>query len=729
MKKTTKSAAPGKKFWICGALLGICLLCLVALSLFQSDKAREQADLLGIVNYVKIQCATYTHYNEASESKSLLRSIESTRQVSTNIEAETAAGQELTRQLLRESTEQLWLTGIVVLAPDGNTVCEYSSDDRALARVHGNLDRDIILDTAIHDEKVYSQRINQNDGSHIDMSACARRDTPGVIVTFYYTSAEFANRYTLTLQSLLSGYQKATDGTIIITDGGAIIASNDTALIGQSSNTHDAIQALKKNADSRHLMHLNVDGVRSYGIMLRQRDHYIYAYIPDTITFRTLPQSLAVFVLGYLSMLLMIWQLLRRDKLKSLRKQEEKEREYQKNLLEEVKKAEAANRAKTEFLQRMSHDIRTPINGISGMLDVAEHYSDDLQKQAECRQKIREASDILFELVSEVLDMSKLESGEIQLEEKPFDVVTLLDEVTGVVGRLADERNITVAHKGRTIEHRNLIGSPVHLKRLLMNIMSNAVKYNRDYGHIYLYTRELPSADSSIATLQFVCEDNGIGMSEEFQQRIFEPFTQEQKGGASKFGGTGLGMSIAKSLAEKMGGTISFESTQGVGTTFIITIPFKIDTQAGSHTPEPSAPAGSIRGLHILLVEDNELNMEIAEFLIQNEGATVTKAWDGQQAVTLFAKSASGEFDAILMDVLMPVMNGYEATRQIRALDRADAKTIPIIAMTANAFTEDRLKSKEAGMDEHITKPIDSKLLVKVIAALTGKNAQRPTAE
>lgn len=241
MKKTTKSAAPGKKFWICGALLGICLLCLVALSLFQSDKAREQADLLGIVNYVKIQCATYTHYNEASESKSLLRSIESTRQVSTNIEAETAAGQELTRKLLRESTEQLWLTGIVVLAPDGNTVCEYSSDDRALARVHGNLDRDIILDTAIHDEKVYSQRINQNDGSHIDMSACARRDAPGVIVTFYYTSAEFANRYTLTLQSLLSGYQKAADGTIIITDGGAIIASNDASLIGQSAKEHDAI--------------------------------------------------------------------------------------------------------------------------------------------------------------------------------------------------------------------------------------------------------------------------------------------------------------------------------------------------------------------------------------------------------------------------------------------------------------------------------------------------------
>ena len=708
MKKTTKSAAPGKKFWICGALLGICLLCLVALSLFQSDKAREQADLLGIVNYVKIQCATYTYYNEASESKSLLRSIESTRQVSTNIEAETAAGQELTRKLLRESTEQLWLTGIVVLDPDGNTVCEYSSDDRALARVHGNLDRDIILDTAIHDEKVYSQRINQNDGSHIDMSACARRDAPGVIVTFYYTSAEFANRYTLTLQSLLSGYQKATDGTIIITDGGAIIASNDTALIGQSSNTHDAIQALKTNADSRHLMHLNVDGVRSYGIMLRQRDHYIYAYIPDTITFRTLPQSLAVFVLGYLSVLLMIWQLLRRDKLKSLRKQEEKEREYQKNLLEEVKKAEAANRAKTEFLQRMSHDIRTPINGISGMLDVAEHYSDDLQKQAECRQKIREASDILFELVSEVLDMSKLESGEIQLEEKPFDVVTLLDEVTGVVGRLADERNITVAHKGRTIEHRNLIGSPVHLKRLLMNIMSNAVKYNRVGGTINYTLDEIPK-DENHAVYRFTVQDTGIGMSEEFQRHIYEPFMQENEALRSELKGTGLGLAIAKELVDLMGGTITVSSTLGEGTTFVIELPLELDLSAPKQ-PAECKPLPSLNGMKLLLVEDNALNAEVACYLLENAGAAVTVAENGQAALDAFLATGKGEaplLDAILMDVVMPVMDGLQAARAIRESSHPQAKEIPIIAQTANAFAEDVQLAKNTGMNEHIAKPLE----------------------
>ena len=720
MKKTTKSAAPGKKFWICGALLGICLLCLVALSLFQSDKAREQADLLGIVNYIKIQCATYTHYNEASESKSLLRSIESTRQVSTNIEAETAAGQELTRKLLQESTEQLWLTGIVVLDPDGNTVCEYSSDDRALARVHGNLDRDIILDTAIHDEKVYSQRINQNDGSHIDMSACARRDAPGVIVTFYYTSAEFANRYTLTLQSLLSGYQKATDGTIIITDGGAIIASNDTALIGQSSNTHDAIQALKKNADSRHLMHLNVDGVRSYGIMLRQRDHYIYAYIPDTITFRTLPQSLAVFVLGYLSVLLMIWQLLRRDKLKSLRKQEEKEREYQKNLLEEVKKAEAANRAKTEFLQRMSHDIRTPINGIRGMVEIGDHYSEDLAKQAECRRKIWDASTLLLELVNEVLDMGKLESGEILLESCPFNVIELKDGIRQTMERAAAERGITMTDRTE-VKHTALIGSPLHLKRLLMNILSNAIKYNKDNGSIDLTCREVRN-DGKTAWIEFICADTGIGMSEEFQKHLYEPFTQEHSDARTSYNGTGLGMAITKSLVEKMGGTIECRSKLGEGTTYCITIPFAIDSSAAPRVEETAAlPAATPEGMHVLLAEDNELNIEIAVFVLENAGVTVTKAVNGQDALDQFAASAPGTFDAIIMDVMMPVMDGYQATRAIRQLDRPDAGSIPILAMTANAFVEDRRRAYEAGMNEHLTKPLEPEVVLRTLAKYRSK--------
>ena len=218
-------------------------------------------------------------------------------------------------------------------------------------------------------------------------------------------------------------------------------------------------------------------------------------------------------------------------------------------------------------------------------------------------------------------------------------------------------------------------------------------------------SREIPSDQDGVVMLEFICQDTGIGMSEEFQKHLFEPFAQEQKGGASKFGGTGLGMPITKSLVEKMGGTITF-----------------INEDIARDEEKQEEVTASIRGLNILLVEDNELNMEIAEFVIQSEGASVVKAWNGQEAVEAFEKSASGEFDAILMDVMMPVMNGYEATKMIRSMDRSDAKKIPIIAMTANAFVEDRIKSKEAGMNEHVSKPIDMKLLVKIIAELAGKN-------
>ena len=722
--KNNKLTGTEKRFWIVGAILGVVLFGLTVVYFFQIDKAREEERLLDIVNYVKIQCSTYTHYNEASESKSLLRAIEGTRQVSTNIATEVENGTKLDSRLLKESTEQLWLSGIIVLGANGNTVCEYSKKNNLLQEIQEYIDKDTVLDTANYEEKVYSQRIHRNDGSYIDIAACARKDAPGIVVTYYYTSAEFASNYTLTIQNLLNGYKKSSAGTIIVADEGVIIASNEPKLIGLNTTEQEAIQTLKKNADSKHIMHLKVNGVRSYGVMLKQRNHYIYAYVPDKITFYTLPQNVIVCVFIYLLVLVLVWFILRRARVNSIKKEIEKEEEYQKNLLEEAKKAEAANRAKTEFLQRMSHDIRTPINGICGMVDIGDRYSDDLQKQTDCRKKIREASNILLELINEVLDMSKLESGEVFLEEKAFDVYNIINEVTDVIGRLADERKIIVKKEFRDITHPKLLGSPIHLKRLLMNIVSNAVKYNKDYGNIYLSCRELSlnidkdnESDESVA-LEFICRDEGIGMSEEFQKHIFEPFTQEQKGGGSKFGGTGLGMPITRNLIEKMDGTITFESEKGKGTVFVVTIPFKVAPDTQNQEEKQVVLEDSIKGLNLLLVEDNELNMEVAEFIIKNEGATVTKDWNGQEALRIFEKSSPGEFDAILMDVMMPVMNGYEATKQIRSLDREDAKEIPIIAMTANAFAEDRIKSKEAGMNEHIAKPIDMKLLVRVIAQL-----------
>ena len=311
--------------------------------------------------------------------------------------------------------------------------------------------------------------------------------------------------------------------------------------------------------------------------------------------------------------------------------------------------------------------------------------------------------------------MSKLESDEVVLEEIPFNLIRISREVFVVIDQMAAEQNIQIVWEKKEVTHWDLIGSPGHVKRVMMNILSNAVKYNRANGQIYISCREIPSEQSEWTTIEFVCRDTGIGMTESFQKHIFEPFAQEHTGSRTKYAGTGLGMAITKKLIEKMGGTITFESEEGTGTTFVIRVPFRIDTDRSGRSETEEKPEISIRGLHILLAEDNELNMEIAEFMLQNEGADVVKAWNGREAVEIFRKSEPGEFDVILMDIMMPVMNGYEATKMIRSLEREDAKVIPVIAMTANAFTEDRLKAKEAGMDEHIAKPVDPKLLVKVI--------------
>ena len=456
--------------------------------------------------------------------------------------------------------------------------------------------------------------------------------------------------------------------------------------------------------------------------MLKQRDYYIYTYLPDTEVFRNLPLSVTAVVFLYLLIfgIFCFWGY--RADLAHRKQEKEKDEKYKAELLRAAKKAEAANEAKTEFLQRMSHDIRTPINGICGMINVADHYADNMEKQTECRAKIKKTSHLLLELINEVLDMSKLESDEVVLEDIPFNLNSIFEEILGVIEHMAAEQNIRIIWEEKEVTHWNLIGSPVHVKRILMNILSNAVKYNKENGYVYISCREIPSKQTAMPTLEFVCRDTGIGMTEAFQKRIFEPFAQEHAGSRTKFAGTGLGMPITKKLVEKMGGTISFESKEGTGTTFVIRIPFQIDADMKDRTETEEKTEASIQGLHVLLAEDNELNMEIAEFVLQNEGTVVTKAWNGQEAVDIFRKSSLGEFDVILMDIMMPVMNGYEAAKMIRSLDREDAKVIPIIAMTANAFTEDKMRAKEAGMDEHIAKPVDGKLLVKVINELVKRN-------
>ena len=707
-----------KRIQIAGILLGICVAFVSMFCFFYIEKTEAEKRMVEIVNYVKVQCSTYTHYNESSESKSLLRAIESARQMSTNIVMETENGGRLSREFLKDNLQTLWVDGILVLDTAGKTDCEYSMDESLTDEITDYLQKDIIMDFAGNEERSYAERLSREDGSRIDIAACAREDAPGIVAIYYYTSPEFVRNYTLTIQNLLSGYSTQKDGTIIVADKGTIIASNNESLLGQDTADNEVVQAMKKHTDSQHIFHLKNNGTGCYGIMLKQRDYYIYAYLPDTEVFHNLPLSVTGVVFLYFLIFSIFWFWVYRTNLAHQKQELEKEGKYKTELLIAAKKAEAANRAKTEFLQRMSHDIRTPINGICGMLDVADHYADNMEKQTECRQKVKAASHLLLELLNDVLDMSKLESGEVVLEEIPFNLSSISEEVLVVIEQMAVEQNIQIVWEEKEVIHRNLIGSPGHVKRILMNILSNAVKYNRENGHIYISCMEIPSEQPEMPIMEFVCRDTGIGMTEEFQKRVFEPFAQEHTGSRTKFAGTGLGMPITKKLIEKMGGTITFESKEDEGTTFVIRIPFKIDLDADKHEGQKDVSEISIKGLHILLVEDNELNMEIAEFILRNEGAAVTKAWNGQEAVELFEKSRPGEFDVILMDIMMPFMNGYEAAKMIRAMDREDAAVIPIIAMTANAFVEDRLKAKEAGMNEHIAKPVDTKLLVKVIHEL-----------
>lgn len=393
-----------------------------------------------------------------------------------------------------------------------------------------------------------------------------------------------------------------------------------------------------------------------------------------------------------------------------------READYQAQIVSEVNKTKIANNAKTEFLRRISHDIRTPINGIQGYIDMAAKHPENAELQERCRRNISMTLRILLELVNSILDMGDLESNEIILEEKPFDLTALLDGVNTTMLPLAKEKNIhyEVLRCG-ALPFTHLIGSPRHLSQIIMNLTSNAVKYTNPGGNIRVHTQLISHTEDSV-TYAFVCEDNGVGMSEEFQQHIYEPFTQERINARTTYEGIGLGLSIVKKLVDAMNGTITCQSKKGVGTTFRVELTFKLDRrqEAVLSLPEQKADT-TLNKRNILLAEDNALNMEIAECILTELGAKVTKAWNGKEAVDIFAASAPGHFDLILMDIMMPEMGGREATRSIRAMNRPDAKSVLIMAMSANSLQEDIQKNRNAGMNDHISKPISSDELKKAL--------------
>ena len=598
---------------------------------------------------------------------------------------------------------------------NGKVEEECSSDGLNSESLKKYIQKTAVLDVAKYPKKTYTAHIDFADGSYVNLASQGRIDKTGVIVGFHHTNAEYAKNYNLTVQSLLSGYDTYRDGIIAITDGHKIVASNDESMVGKNVKENEVVRKLRNNGKIGKLVRVQNKFEGYYGSMDKSRDYYIYVYLPESTVFEIVPRNILYALAIYITLLIIIQLIKQSSERKYLVEQNKREKEYKEKLMESAKKAEQANTAKTEFLQRMSHDIRTPINGIRGMIELADYYSDDLQKQEECRKKIWDASGLLLELINEVLDMGKLESGEILLEEREFNLKKLLGDIVNVVEKQSKEHQLEIVQCDYQIEHWNLIGSPIHIKRMLMNILSNAVKYNRYKGKIILDCREV-SCIGNVALIEFICKDTGIGMSKEFQEHIFEPFAQEFNSARSSFGGTGLGMPITKSLVETMGGNIEFESEKNVGTTFRLKIPFKIDDCVHIEEPTEEEHNVSIEGVRVLVAEDNDLNMEITEFVLSSVGAVVIKASNGQEAIEIFEKSEVGEIDIILMDVMMPGVDGLAATRIIRSMSREDAKTIPIIAMTANAFSEDRLRAVEAGMNEHLAKPLESTIIIKTIA-------------
>ena len=670
------------------------------------------------IEYIRDQYSMYNSFNDAVEAKSLVRMVEKVQQTARNFKADDQA---LEKEHLKQYAGEQKLTGIIVLNDKDQQIAQYHMGSRFQKVMDYVMEKETLRDVKKYPQKSYMARIDLKNGGYIDLASYGRIDAKGTIIGYQYIKAEYAKNSEFTIKNVLAGYKQENDGTIVITNGNDIIASNDKKLINTKAQNNPVVNEIRKSVKSGQFAVIQ-NGIKRYFTSLdKGRNYYIYMYAEDKDLVKTLMSNIGIALILYGIFVTILMTIKAKSNQQYELIQKQREEEYKKELEKSAREAKKANIAKTEFLQRMSHDIRTPINGIRGMVEVGDYYKDNLVKQAECRKKIWEASGFLLELINEVLDMGKLESEEVILEERSFNFFELFKEIRMVIEKQAKERGIQiVVHKYRVI-HENLIGSPLHVKRVVMNILTNAIKYNKDNGKIIMEFQEVQE-DQDTVRIQFKCKDTGIGMSESFQKKIYEPFAQEKAWARTVYGGTGLGMPITKSLVEKMGGTISFESEQDVGTTFDIEIPFQIDhnKQCEEHKKK-EVKETSIKGVNVLLAEDNELNMEIAEFVLESAGAKVIKAFNGKEALEIFKASEQGEIDVILMDVMMPVMDGLEAARYIRRSNKENARDIPIIAMTANAFTEDRRRVLEAGMNEHLAKPLESEVLIEMIAKYCGK--------
>ena len=827
---------PDKRIWTAYLIIGVLLMAGVAF--FSSWRAMRTAEerFCQTLEFVKSQSTSFEKHNDTITAKALRRTAVAAHQLAENPALDLSDPQCLNRQ-----TEKLWLTGISVLGPDGTLRCESTTNGIGYDRFGDQLKNDAVLDVLSYPRKTYVKRVLLEDGSAVDVAAHRAESTELLLLAYRYTPAEFVEETALSIQSILDGYPAETSGTLFIVQNNQVVAANRPELIGQDVAGSPLAQGIRKAGAAEKLTHTrDWNGSGCYfGMFCHGRSFDLYAYTDEKIIFREALLLILTVLVGYI-LLVMVLQLLRRRSAQEMELQKkEQERKYQTQLEEQNHKLEialqhegAANRAKREFLFNMSHDIRTPMNAIIGFTSLA-------------------ATHILLSLINDVLDMSRIESGKVKIEEKTVHLPDLVHDVRSIIQPNVSAKRLSLFIDTMDVENEDIITDPLRLNQILLNILSNAIKFTPTGGMISIRIAEKNGAPEGRACYEFRIKDNGIGMSEEFQKHIFEEFAREENSTVSGIQGTGLGMSITKNIVDLMGGTITIESEPGKGSEFIVNLCFALSGQkvelrqlpqleglralvadddtdtclsvstmlskigmrpewtisgreavirtryameqgdefsvyiidwlipdmngieivrqirkvirkscpiiiltaydwadieeearaagvtafcekplflselrrvlAEPFGAEPACRpvqlnAETFKGKKILLVEDNELNREIAVEILKEAGFEVESAEDGEIAVRKMKQAADGQYDLILMDIQMPNMDGYEATRQIRALPDAAKAGIPIFAMTANAFEEDRQNALKAGMDGHIAKPLDIPHLLQVLA-------------
>ena len=709
----------GKKFWLVCIAVGISLFGVVFALSRRADIQNCEQRLTGVMEFIKAQSADYTKYNDTAVAKSLVREAAA-------VHALEGLSLGCDETALSEYARTLWLTGVSVLNAQGDLVCEYTENGTGYAQLQSGIKMEPILSVIDYPQKTYVKRVELGGGNFVNVAVHSCADGRGVVLAYRYIPAEFSQKSVLSIQTLLDGYEISSTGTLLVAEDNRVAASNDPTLIGMNIFESERLMSIRRSGHADKLIRVYAPkGIEQcYGIYSHGRDYYLYAYVPARQVYTLTVMNLVITLVMYILILALV-QVFRWNSAKDFfMQQEHSEQEYRKSLEQKnvalqlaVQRETKANLAKREFLFNMSHDIRTPMNAIIGFTALAQTHIDDRGQVEDYLKKISVSSQHLLSLINDVLDMSRIESGKVTLEAKPVHLPELVHELRDIIQAVVSEKDLSLTLDTVGVENEDVIADPLRLEQILINVLANAVKFTPDGGQISLWIVQKDTAPAGYADFEFHIKDNGIGMSEEFQKHIFEQFARERTSTVSKIQGTGLGMAITKSLVDMMGGGITVKSEQGKGSEFTISLRFPIGEAKTGQTP-PAAKASASAGKKLLVVEDNELNLEIASTLLKEAGFAVDTAENGKVAVEKVEAASADRYDLILMDIQMPEMDGYEATRRIRALPDTKKAALPIVAMTANAFEDDRKNALRAGMNGHIAKPLDIPKLFQVLSEL-----------